>query len=171
MSVFSCSRDEGHTVVGMTEAVMEDMGLFEGDTVSIKGKRGKRTMASVAVLDESDVTALADGTSESAAIGLSMDAMRNAGVRAGDKVTVVPAPTVKFGKAVLVLPKAESLQLAGVENMEAANLFDDYLKPYFEGKFRALFRGDSFHIGGPNLNYLASKLILSRSTATQPVLS
>ena len=78
MQVFSYSSDEGHTVVGMTETAMEDMGLFEGDTVSIKGKRGRKTMASVAVLDESDVTALADGSSESAAIGLSVDAMRNA---------------------------------------------------------------------------------------------
>lgn len=149
MHVFSYSSDEGHTVVGMTEAAMEDMGLFEGDTVSIKGKRGKKTMASVALLDESDITALADGASESAAIGLSVDAMKNSGVRAGDKVTVVPAPNVKFGKAVLVLPKAESLKLAGVENMEDSNLFEDYLKPYFQGKFRTLFRGDSFHINGP----------------------
>jgi transitional endoplasmic reticulum ATPase len=129
---------------------MDEMGLFEGDIVSIKGKRGKKTMASVALLSDSDVTALTDGEkSESSAIGMSMDAMRNAGVRAGDKVTVVPAPNVKFGKAVLVLPKAESLQLVGVENMDDANLFEDYLKPYFQGKFRTLYRGDSFHIGGP----------------------
>jgi len=149
MKVFVYSSDEGHTVVGLTEAAMEEMGLFEGDTVSIKGKRGKKTMASVAILDESDITALADGTTESSAIGMSKDAMRNAGVRAGDKVTVTPAPTVKFGKAVLILPTAESLKLAGVEKMEDANLFDDYLKPYFQGKFRTLYRGDSFHINGP----------------------
>jgi transitional endoplasmic reticulum ATPase len=150
MSVFTYSSEEGHTVVGITEAAMDEMGLFEGDIVSIKGKRGKKTMASVALLSDSDVTALTDGEkSESSAIGMSMDAMRNAGVRAGDKVTVVPAPNVKFGKAVLVLPKAESLQLVGVENMDDANLFEDYLKPYFQGKFRTLYRGDSFHIGGP----------------------
>lgn len=149
MQVFSYSTDEGHSVVGITEAAMEKMGLFEGDIVSIKGKRGKRTMASVVILDEADVTSLSDGSAETVAIGMSTDAMRNAGVRAGDKVTVVPAPNVKFGKAVLVLPTAESLQLAGVEKMADANLFEDYLKPYFEGKFRTLFRGDSFHIPGP----------------------
>ena len=149
MQVFSYSSDEGHTVVGMTEAAMEEMGLFEGDTVSIKGKRGKKTMAAIAVIDETDVTALADGTAETAAIGMSVDAMKNAGVRSGDRVTVVPAPNVKFGKAVLVLPTAESLKLAGVENMEDANLFEDYLAPYFKDKFRTLFRGDSFHIKGP----------------------
>lgn len=149
MQVFSYSSDEGHTVVGLTASAMDEMGLFEGDTVSIKGKRGKKTMASVAILDESDITALADGTSESSAIGMSVDAMRNAGVRAGDKVSVVPAPNVKFGKAVMILPTAESLKLAGVSDMESANLFDDYLKPYFQGKFRTLYRGDNFHITGP----------------------
>jgi transitional endoplasmic reticulum ATPase len=149
MHVFSYSSDEGHTVVGMTEAAMEDMGLFEGDTVSIKGKRGKKTMASVAAVSDSDITALADGGAESIAIGMSIDAMKNAGVRAGDKVAVAAAPNVKFGKAVLILPTAASMQLAGVENMEDANLFDDYLKPYFDGKFRTLFRGDNFHINGP----------------------
>jgi len=148
MHVFSYSSEEGHTVVGLTGTAMEEMGLFEGDTVSIKGKRGKKTMASVVVLDSSDVTALSDGSSESSAIGMSVDAMRNAGVRAGDKVTVVPAPNVKFGKAVLILPTAESLKLAGVDNMEDGNLFDDYLKPYFQGKFRTLYRGDAFHIKG-----------------------
>jgi transitional endoplasmic reticulum ATPase len=149
MKVFSYSSDEGHTVVGLTEEALEELGLFEGDTVAIKGKRGKKTMASVAILDASDVTFLADGSSETGAIGMSVDAMRNAGVRAGDKVTVVPAPNVKFGKAVLVLPTAESLQLAGIEKMEDGNLFEDYLKPYFSGKFRTLYRGDKFHIGGP----------------------
>lgn len=149
MQVFSYSSDEGHSVVGITEAAMEEMGLFEGDTVSIKGKRGKKTMASVAILDDTDVTSLADGSSESSAIGMSPDAMRNAGVRAGDKVTIVAAPNVKFGKAVLILPTAESLELAGVEKMEDANLFEDYLKPYFQGKFRTLHRGDKFHANGP----------------------
>jgi len=149
MNVFSYSSDEGHTVVGMTEAAMEEMGLFEGDTVTIKGKRGKKTMASVAVVAQSDVTALADGGAESTAIGMSMDAMKNAGVRSGDKVTVTAAPNVKFGKAVLILPTAESMELAGVENMDDAKLFDDYLRPYFDGKFRTLYRGDNFHIDGP----------------------
>ena len=149
MQVFSYSSDEGHSVVGITEAAMLEMGLFEGDTIAITGKRGKKTMASVAVLDETDVTSLADGSAESTAIGMSVDAMRNAGVRSGDKVSIVAAPDVKFGKAVLILPTADSLELAGVENMEEANLFEDYLKPYFQGKYRTLYRGDSFHANGP----------------------
>jgi transitional endoplasmic reticulum ATPase len=152
MHVFLYSSEEGHSVVGMTEAAMVEMGLFEGDTVTIKGKRGKKTMASVAVLSETDVTALSDGPSESVAIGMSNDAMKNAGVRAGDKVVVTAAPNVKFGKAVLILPTANSLKLAGIKDMsdpEEVNLFDDYLAPYFSNKFRTLYRGDTFKINGP----------------------
>lgn len=152
MKVFSYSSEEGHSVVGMTEPALEKMGLFEGDTVAIKGKRGKRTIASVAILDETDVTALSDGSSteETSAIGMSVDAMKNAGVRAGDKVSVTAAPSVKFGKSVLILPTADALKLAGIKNVATdVKIFDDYLKPYFAGKFRTLYKGDSFHIGGP----------------------
>lgn len=147
MNVFSYTSDEGHSIVGITEEAMEEMELFEGDTVAIKGKRGKKTIASVAIVTQSDVSSLADGGAQNP-IGMSSDAMKNAGVRAGDTVTVVPAPNVKFGKAVLVLPFADSLESAGVEDMADARIFDDYLKPYFEGKFRTLHRGDSFHIKG-----------------------
>lgn len=156
MQVFTYSGEEGHSVVGMTETAMMEMGLFEGDTVSIKGKRGKKTMASVAVLSELDVSALSDGSSDVAAIGMSSDAMKNAGVRAGDKVTVAPAPNVKFGKAVLISPMANSLKLAGIDeetmsddNGDEIKLFEDYLAPYFLNKFRTLSRGDNFIVDGP----------------------
>ena len=150
LEVFSYSSEEGHSVVGMTEDALEEMGLFEGDTVSIKGKRGKKTIASVALVEDSDASALTDGSGKSLfKLGMSMDAMKNAGVRAGDTVTVVPAPNVKFGKAILVLPYKESLDQAGIDSVEDANLFEDYIQPYFEGKFRSLHRGDSFTIDGP----------------------
>lgn len=146
MEVFSYESDEGHTVVGMTESAMESMGLFDGDTVSIKGKRGKSTVVTVATLGEADVSALAD--SSKGGLAMSSDTMRNAGVRAGDKVTVVPAPDVKFGKAILILPYGDSLASAKLEPADET-VFSNYLKPYFEGKFRTLHRGDSFQIDGP----------------------
>eukprot|EP00531_Pseudo-nitzschia_arenysensis_P000871 CAMPEP_0116136236 /NCGR_PEP_ID=MMETSP0329-20121206/11615_1 /TAXON_ID=697910 /ORGANISM="Pseudo-nitzschia arenysensis, Strain B593" /LENGTH=918 /DNA_ID=CAMNT_0003631087 /DNA_START=120 /DNA_END=2876 /DNA_ORIENTATION=+ len=156
MQVFKYSGEEGHSVVGMTEAAMTEMELFEGDTVSIKGKRGKKTIASVAVLSEVDVSALSDGSSDAAAIGMSSDAMKNSGVRAGDKVTIAPAPNVKFGKSVLLSPMANSLKLAGIdeesltdENGDDVQLFDDYIAPYFKDNFRALHVGDNFIVDGP----------------------
>jgi transitional endoplasmic reticulum ATPase len=149
--VFSYDNSgEGHSVVGMTAEAIEDLGLFEGDTVSIKGKRGKSTMASVAVIDDVDVSILKDGSGKPLhAIAMTTDAMKNAGVRAGDSVSVTVAPNVKFGKAVLILPFAESISEAGLDASEI-DLFEGYIRPYFEGKFRTLHRGDSFHVDGPN---------------------
>lgn len=129
--------DHGHSVVGMSPQSMENMGLFDGDTIRIKGKRGKSTVATVS----SGVT--------SGGISMSMDAMKNAGVRAGDQVTVVAAPHVKFGKAVLILPYSDSLASAGLKE-GSPDIFEHYIRPYFENKFRTLWRGDSFHIDGPH---------------------
>eukprot|EP00565_Helicotheca_tamesis_P008540 CAMPEP_0185727986 /NCGR_PEP_ID=MMETSP1171-20130828/3493_1 /TAXON_ID=374046 /ORGANISM="Helicotheca tamensis, Strain CCMP826" /LENGTH=907 /DNA_ID=CAMNT_0028396637 /DNA_START=202 /DNA_END=2922 /DNA_ORIENTATION=+ len=158
MQVYLYSDEDsgGHTVVGMTESAMESMGVFDGDTVSIKGKRGKKTVATVAMVSDSDASSLGGKGDESSildgslTIGMSSDAMKNSGVRSGDAVTVVPAPDVKFGKAVLILPYADSLASAGAETAEDADVFESYLRPYFEGKFRTLHRGDSFHIDGPS---------------------
>jgi transitional endoplasmic reticulum ATPase len=143
MKVFSYDTEEGHTVVGMTESAMERLSLFDGDTVRIQGKRGKRTLASVATMADTSMD-------ESNSLGLSSDAMKNAGVRAGDSVTVVPAPDVKFGRAVLILPYRDSLESAGLTSEDSSDIFESYLRPYFEGKFRTLHRGDSFHIDGPS---------------------
>jgi transitional endoplasmic reticulum ATPase len=150
MQVFAYTSDEGHSVVGMTQDALNEMGLFEGDTVSIKGKRGKKTMASVAIVSDSDAKTLADGQGKYHQIGMSIDAMKNAGVRSGDSVTVVPAPNVKFGKSVLILPYQDSIASLGVKSVEDLNIFEDYIKPYFESKFRTLHSGDSFHIDGPS---------------------
>ena len=148
----------GHSVVAMTEGAMLELGVFDGDTISIKGKRGRRTVATVAMVSDSDASALGGGVGsgdgdsmldDCLTVGMSQDAMKNAGVRAGDGVKVTPAPDVKFGKNVLILPFADSLASAGVESGEEANIFEDYLRPYFEGKFRTLARGDSFRVDGP----------------------
>lgn len=154
MKVYSYSEeDSGHSVVGMTESAMLSLGVFDGDTVFIKGKRGRRTVATVAMVEDSDAASLASvgttGGDKSHTIGMTSNAMRNAGVRAGDAVKVTPAPDVKFGKNVLILPFADSMESLSEDEVEKLNVFEDYIRPYFEGKFRTLYRGDSFTVDGP----------------------
>ena len=150
--LYSDKENTGHSVVSMTESSMMQLGLFDGDTVNIKGKRGKKTIATVAMVADSDLASLnSSGQSvldDCHTIGMTADAMKNAGVRAGDAVKVSQAPDVKFGKNVLILPYAESIESVS-ENADDYDLFDDYIRPYFEGRFRTLYRGDSFTIDGP----------------------
>jgi transitional endoplasmic reticulum ATPase len=149
--LYSDQESSGHSVVGMSESAMTQLGLFDGDSVFIKGKRGKKTAATVAMVSEVDAASLAAGKSvldDCLAIGMTADAMKNAGVRAGDAVKVTQAPEVKFGKNVLILPYQESMDSVG-DKAEDCDLFEEYLRPYFEGKFRTLYRGDSFTVDGP----------------------
>ena len=81
-------------------------GVIDGDTVATKGKHGKETMATMAMILDADVTALnasvivlaEEGTLYLGAIGMVHDAMKKVGVRSGDRVTVHPAPDVAFGR-------------------------------------------------------------------------
>ena len=157
MKVYQYSEeDSGHSVVGMTESAMTSLGVFDGDTVLIKGKRGKKTVATVAMVSASDAASLSSSTTASGSIldggftvGMTPDAMKNAGVRAGDAVKVTPAPDIKFGKNVLILPLADSINSVSAEDVEGCDLFESYIRPYFEGKFRTVYRGDIFTVDGP----------------------
>ena len=85
----------------MTEKAMLQLGVFDGDTVSIKGKRGKKTVATIAMIDDSNAASLSPSSGDSMlddclTIGMTPDAMKNVGVRAGDAVKVSQAPDVKL---------------------------------------------------------------------------
>ena len=137
-------------MVGMTEEALDALQIFEGDVVMLKGKRGKSTVATVTIVDSLESDSGSKTVGESSVldglhlISMSSDAMKNAGVRRGDAVTVT-ATDAKFGKAVLILPFQDSMP-SDVE----VNIMEDYLAPYFQGKFRALHRGDSFKLDGPD---------------------
>eukprot|EP00551_Chaetoceros_affinis_P005635 CAMPEP_0203675386 /NCGR_PEP_ID=MMETSP0090-20130426/20169_1 /ASSEMBLY_ACC=CAM_ASM_001088 /TAXON_ID=426623 /ORGANISM="Chaetoceros affinis, Strain CCMP159" /LENGTH=926 /DNA_ID=CAMNT_0050541565 /DNA_START=32 /DNA_END=2812 /DNA_ORIENTATION=+ len=150
--LYSDKENSGHSVVGMAESSMLQLGVFDGDTVYIKGKRGKKTVATVAMVSDSDLASVsASGQSvldDCLNVGMTADAMKNAGVRAGDAVKVTQAPDVKFGKNVLILPYLDSVESVS-DNIDDYDFFEDYIRPYFEGKFRTLYRGDSFTIDGP----------------------
>merc|ERR1719491_2541624 len=105
------------------------------------------------MVSDSDAASLSSSPESSVlddchALAMTSDAMKNAGVRAGDGVKVTPAPDVKFGKNVLILPFQDSIDSIDSKDLEDFDLFDEYLRPYFEGKFRTLYRGDSFTIDG-----------------------
>lgn len=131
---------------------MLKLGVFDGDTVLIKGKRGKKTVATVAMVSDSDLASVSSSghsvLDDCLTVGMTIDAMKNVGVRAGDAVKVTQAPDVKFGKNVLILPYLDSVDSVS-ENTEDYDFFENYIRPYFEGKFRTLYRGDSFTIDGP----------------------
>eukprot|EP00741_Cyanophora_paradoxa_P022393 tig00021463_g21619.t1 len=124
--------NDDNSVVCLNLAKMEELQLFRGDTVLIKGKKRKDTVCIV----------LADDTCDEHKIRMNKVVRQNLRVRLGDIVSVHQCPDVKYGKRVHVLPIDDTIE--GV----TGNLFDVYLKPYFLEAYRPVRKGDLFLVRG-----------------------
>ena len=107
---------------------MEELELFRGDTVLIKGKKGRDTVCIV----------LADETCDDSSVRMNKVVRKNLRVRLADVVTVSSCGDVPYGKRIHILPLDDTIE--GV----SGNLFDVYLKPYFLEAYRPVRKGDLF---------------------------
>jgi len=107
---------------------MEELQLFRGDTVLIKGKRGKDTVCIV----------LTEEGCDNGSIRMNKVVRKNLRVRLGDVISVNACGDVPYGKRIHVLPIDDTIE--GV----TGNLFDVYLKPYFLEAYRPVKKGDLF---------------------------
>ncbi|XP_046388727.1 transitional endoplasmic reticulum ATPase TER94 isoform X2 [Ischnura elegans] len=123
---------DDNSVVTLSQAKMDELQLFRGDTVLLKGKRRKETVCIV----------LSDPACPDEKIRMNRVVRNNLHVRLSDVVSVQPCPDVKYGKRVHVLPIDESVEgLTG-------NLFEVYLKPYFLEAYRPIHKDDVFIVRG-----------------------
>ncbi|KXJ20863.1 transitional endoplasmic reticulum ATPase [Exaiptasia diaphana] len=124
--------NDDNSVVTMSQNKMEELQLFRGDTVLIKGKKRKDTVCIV----------LSDDTVSDEKIRMNKVVRHNLRVRLGDIISVQSCPDVKYGKRIHVLPFDDTVEgLTG-------NLFDVYLKPYFVEAYRPIKKGDVFRVRG-----------------------
>ncbi|KAJ3176905.1 AAA ATPase cdc48 [Gaertneriomyces sp. JEL0708] len=119
---------DDNSVAVMNTATMDQLNLFRGDTLLLKGKKRKDTVLIV----------LNDDNCEPAKIRLNKVVRNNLRVRLGDVVSVHACPEIKYGTRIHVLPIDDTIEgLTG-------NLFDIYLKPYFLEAYRPVRKGDTF---------------------------
>jgi transitional endoplasmic reticulum ATPase len=122
------ATQDDNSVVALHPDTMEQLELFRGDTVLLKGKRRKDTVCIV----------LADESVLSNKIRMNKVIRTNLRVRLGDIVSIHPCPDVKYGKRVHVLPIDDTIEgLTG-------NIFETFLKPYFLEAYRPLRKGNNF---------------------------
>lgn len=120
--------DGDNSCVMLSLAKMEELNLFRGDTVLLKGKK-KRDSICIAIADEE---------TDDSKIRMNKIVRKNLRVKLGDVISVQNAGEVPYGKAVHVLPFDDSIQ--GI----TGNLFETYLKPYFLEAYRPVRKGDTF---------------------------
>uniref|UniRef100_A0A0E0IBS1 AAA+ ATPase domain-containing protein n=1 Tax=Oryza nivara TaxID=4536 RepID=A0A0E0IBS1_ORYNI len=121
-----------NSTVTLSEATMEELGIFRGDLVTLRG-RWRREAVCYAQKDES----CPDGR-----LRLSRGVRSNLHVRLGDLVAVKPCPTIRNAKRVQLRPFDDSVE--GI----SGDLFEPYLKPYFMDALRPVKKGDRFLVRG-----------------------
>jgi len=100
--------NDDNSVVALNVQTMEELQLFRGDTVLIKGKRRKDTVCIV----------LADDTCDLGKIRMNKCVRKNLKVRLGDVISVHQCPDVKYGKRVHILPIDDTIE--GITGARAA---------------------------------------------------
>uniref|UniRef100_A0A8C4T221 vesicle-fusing ATPase n=1 Tax=Erpetoichthys calabaricus TaxID=27687 RepID=A0A8C4T221_ERPCA len=124
--------NEDNSIVCLSQSKMEELQMFRGDTVLLKGKKRRQTVCIV----------LTDDTCVEERVRMNRVTRNNLRVRLGDVISIQPCPDVKYGKRIHVLPIDDSIEgLTG-------NLFDVFLKPYFLEAYRPVHKGDIFLVRG-----------------------
>jgi transitional endoplasmic reticulum ATPase len=123
---------DDNSIVHIPSELMESLNLFRSDTVLLKGKRRRETVAVVAPSD----------TLENGRIQMNKVIRNNLRVRLGDIIFLQHLESVPYGKKVHILPIGDTI--TGV----SGNLFDVFLKPYFLDTYRPLHKGDLFIVRG-----------------------
>lgn len=124
--------NDDNSVVALSEAKMEELQLFRGDTVLLKGKRRRETVCIV----------LYDETCPNEKIRMNRVVRNNLRVRLTDVISIQACPDVKYGNRIHVLPIDDTVE--GV----TGNLFEVYLKPYFLEAYRPIHKDDTFIVRG-----------------------
>ncbi|PSN49362.1 Transitional endoplasmic reticulum ATPase TER94 [Blattella germanica] len=92
--------NDDNSVVALSQHKMDELQLFRGDTVLLKGKRRKETVCIV----------LSDETCPDEKIRMNRVVRNNLRVRLSDVVSVQPCPDVKYGKRIHVLPIDDTVE-------------------------------------------------------------
>ncbi|EFO86384.1 CRE-CDC-48.2 protein [Caenorhabditis remanei] len=123
------SDNDDNSMVMLSQAKMDELGLFRGDSVILKGKKRRETVSIVLNADNCP----------NDKIKMNKVVRNNLRSRLGDVVSISSAQ-LEYGKRIHVLPIDDTIEgLTG-------NLFDVFLRPYFTDAYRPVHKGDIFTV-------------------------
>merc|ERR1719271_721655 len=94
------ATNDDNSVVALSQAKMEELNLFRGDNVLVKGKKRKDTVCIV----------LAEENLDDGKIRLNKVVRKNLRVRLGDIISVHSCGDVPYGKRIHVLPIDDTIE-------------------------------------------------------------
>jgi transitional endoplasmic reticulum ATPase len=126
--------NDDNSVIQLTQKKMDELKIYKAETVILKGKKRKETIA-ICLPDDS-------GRLDDEKIRMNKVVRNNLRVRLSDVVNVTKFPNVPMGKRVHILPFEDSVE--GI----TGNLTQTYLIPYFKDVYRPVHKGDTFIVRG-----------------------
>merc|ERR1712137_977674 len=119
---------DDNSCVLLNPAKMEELELYRGDTVLIKGKRRQDTVCIALVSDDVSM----------GKIKMNRVVRSNLHVKLGDIVTVDQFADIQYASKIQVLPFEDTIE--GIDGP----LFETFLRPYFMEAYRPIRKGNSF---------------------------
>ncbi|KAJ8612274.1 hypothetical protein CTAYLR_002941 [Chrysophaeum taylorii] len=124
--------DEDECALGLAEAKMEELELFEGDIVRVRSGRGRATYCVAAARDEEDVWMAS----------MSRVSRGNCRCKVGDRVRV-EAASPKYARRVSLAPFDDTLEAVGFpKNVHPDVLLERCVVPHFAKAAKPLVAGD-----------------------------
>lgn len=127
------ATNDDNSVVQLSQKKMDELKIFKAETVILKGKKRKETIA-IALPDE--------GGLEDEKVRMNKVIRRNLRLRLGDVVSITKYPNVPMGKRIHILPFEDTIE--GI----SGSLTQTYLIPYFKDVYRPVHKGDTFLVRG-----------------------
>ncbi|EAR87202.2 transitional endoplasmic reticulum ATPase, putative (macronuclear) [Tetrahymena thermophila SB210] len=126
------ATNDDNSAVCMSQKKLDELGIFKGDAVLLKGKKRHETLC----------IALTDNTLPDDKIRMNKVVRKNLRVRLGDIVSVRAAEDVPNLDKIHVLPLDDTIE--GI----TGDLASTYLIPYFKDAYRPVKKGDLFIVRG-----------------------
>ncbi len=123
--------NDDNSIITLSNKKMEELNLFRGDTVLLKGKKNRTTVC-IALGEDT-------GTDDNS-VRLNKCVRKNLRVKLGDYIHITQFDEIQSAKKVHILPLDDTIE--GI----TGNLFEVYLKPYFLDAYRPVSKGDLFLI-------------------------
>ena len=121
---------DDNSICVLTQNKMDELKIYTGETVVIKGKKRKETVCTV--------IASTDETQPDKEIRTNKCVRQNVRCRMGDDCMVKPLADCPNGVKIHVLPFSDTIEGVG------GNLTQDVLVPYFKQAYRPVQKGDCF---------------------------
>ena len=122
--------DDDNSVARLSSKTMDELQLFCGDTVKLKGKKRRETICIV----------LSDDSCRDDRIRINHVVQKNLCAHLGDGIVIEGCQHVQYGTRVHVLPIDDTMKDS------SGNLLQDYLQPYFRDAFRPVCVNDMFTV-------------------------